>query len=215
MAGYDFSESLGISFYWWGTGTSPEIQVDLILKTPTGNFVAAFPDGPAEWRWVYLEWSDFKEVAIDGTRPDKSQITGILWTVHTDGVRRVDRISRWRNALLPGLFVSRQSDSTDLSGTIVARQPGSTELEGMLVIRNTESRSLDAGLDIRLPFRRLKAGFKVAQDSEALAAGFMLKTSESEDLKAGFLALHNIDVFAILFVGEDYESYTEVDGVVE
>lgn len=85
---YDFSKSGGIGFFWNGVGRG---HVDLQLLTPTGAWIGKFPDW-GEKTWVPLKWDELQEVDLDGSRPDKSQITGILWTVHSAGERRLDGI---------------------------------------------------------------------------------------------------------------------------
>ncbi len=91
----DLSHWEGIAFYWWGSGGSDQ-NIDFEMRSPTGGWVGTFPDGPAMWRWVFLRWSDLTAVDFDGSRPDRSNITHILWTYHTDGVRRINYIVGWR-----------------------------------------------------------------------------------------------------------------------
>jgi len=101
---YDLSHSDGISFYWFGSDVVDGNQmIDFEMWSPTGGWVAKFPDGEASWRWVFLAFRGgplvsgvLREVDIAGSRPDKSQIEKILWTYYSKGVRRIDAIRAWR-----------------------------------------------------------------------------------------------------------------------
>lgn len=117
----DLSRSEGIAFYWWGSGGVDQ-NIDFEMKSPTGGWVGKFPDGPAEWRWVFLSWDDLVEVDLDGTMPNRSNVTGFFWTYHTDGVRRVDYIVGWRRQDLRGDFEVRQEVGRDLRGDFVIRR---------------------------------------------------------------------------------------------
>lgn len=85
---YDLSQSGGIGFFWEGVGRG---MVDIQILTPTGAWIGKFPDW-GEKTWVELTWDKLQEVDIDGIRPDKSQITGLLWTYHSAGERHMDGI---------------------------------------------------------------------------------------------------------------------------
>ena len=112
---YDLSDSGGLGFFWEGVGRG---HVDIEIFTPTGAWTGKFPDWGV-MTWVPLKWEDLTEVDIDGSRPDKSQITGILWTYHSDGIRHVD----WIVGLPKGgdrdifsKFIVRHSSYADLKG---------------------------------------------------------------------------------------------------
>jgi len=112
---YDFSGSMGISFYWWGSGGLDQ-NIDFEMQSLTGGWIGSFPDGPAEWRQIQLSWDDLTPVDLDGTRPDRSQIIGIYWTYHTHGVRRLAGIQAWmRQDLLCKVFIRNASVSDLLS----------------------------------------------------------------------------------------------------
>jgi len=88
---YNFSDASGVAFFWWGAGRMDQ-YIDFEVRTPTGSWIGKFPDGPAEWRLIFLEWDDLVEVDLDGSRPDKSDINGFFWTYHTPGIRRLDAL---------------------------------------------------------------------------------------------------------------------------
>jgi len=124
---YDFSKAYAISFRWWGVGGVD--LVDLRIETPTGNYVGVFPDGATGFREVLLHWGNFNEVAVIGTRPDKSRITAILWTVHTPGVRRLDRFAIVEVPYLRCFFVIRRSTSGELKAGFTVRDASSEDLK--------------------------------------------------------------------------------------
>ncbi len=110
---YDLSDQGGIGFFWQGVGRG---HVDIQILTPTGAWIGKFPDwGP--WTWVVLLWEDLQEVDIDGSRPDKSEITGFLWTYHSAGVRHLD-----------GLYGLPMGGDTDVKGFLVIRHATFNEL---------------------------------------------------------------------------------------
>jgi len=111
---YDLSDQGGIGFFWEGTGRG---HVDIQILTPTGAWIGKFPDY-ADWTWVELWWEDLQEVDIDGSRPDKTQITGFLWTYHSAGIRHLD-----------GLY---------------GLPKGPTDVKGIMVIRHTTYNELPA-----------------------------------------------------------------------
>ena len=90
---YDLSNQGGIGFFWEGVGRG---HVDIQIFTPTGAWLGRFPDYARKTGcptpWVSLTWDKLQEVDIDGSRPDKSRITGILWTYHSVGKRWLDGI---------------------------------------------------------------------------------------------------------------------------
>ena len=89
---YDLTGTIGIGFHWQGAANPPSSIVDFIVESPTGFWVATFPDGPAEFRDVFIPWTQFMETGIVGSRPDKKRVDGFIWVVHTHGVRRIDYI---------------------------------------------------------------------------------------------------------------------------
>jgi hypothetical protein len=129
---YDFSKVYAVSFRWWGADLGD--IVDLKLGTPTGSFVTAFPDGAASFREVLIPWSRFNEVSVVGSRPDKSQITDILWTVHSPGVRRLDRFAIIEVPYLKGFFVIRRISSEEVKASFVVRAASSVELDAEFTI---------------------------------------------------------------------------------
>ena len=155
---FDFSQSEGIAFYWWGSGGSDQ-NIDFEMWSPTGGWVGAFPDGPAMWRWVFLRWSDLTAVDFDGSRPDRSNVTSILWTYHTDGIRRVGYIVGWRTQDVYGHAIIRQPTSVDLYAHVEFIR--SIELYAHAIIRNIAS--------VNLPVI-----FEVGQDSTDLFAKFVV-----------------------------------------
>ena len=107
---YNFSDGMGVAFKWWGSGGMDQ-NIDFEMWSPTGGWVGKFPDGPAKWRQVILSWDDLTEVDLDGSRPNKSNITGMYWTYHTPGVRRVDAIQTWMIQDLLCKFIVRGRSS--------------------------------------------------------------------------------------------------------
>ncbi len=114
----DLSQSEGIAFYWWGSGGSDQ-NIDFEMRSPTGSWVGKFPDGPARFRWVFLRWSDLTAVDFNGSRPDRSNITGIFWTYHTDGVRRINYIVGWRTQDVYCHAIIRNAGSGELFAKFV------------------------------------------------------------------------------------------------
>ncbi|MBU0847456.1 hypothetical protein KKH23_09760 [Patescibacteria group bacterium] len=114
---YDITGFKGISFLWWGAGGLDQL-VEFEMHSPTGYWRARFYDGPADYRFVFIPLSDFTELALDGSRPDPSEVTAFLWTYHSPGVRKVLDLSIWY-VLLPDLkaiFTVKQSSSAALKG---------------------------------------------------------------------------------------------------
>jgi hypothetical protein len=124
---YDFSKAYAISFMWWGANQGD--TVDLKLQTPTGNFLTSFSDGPASWREVLIPWRLFNETGQQGSPPDKSRITAILWTVHSPGIRRVDLFRLFESPILKALFEVRRSATSDVGGEFVVKAAASGELK--------------------------------------------------------------------------------------
>jgi len=141
----DLSHFEGIAFYWWGSGGVDQ-NIDFEMRTPTGSWIGRFYDGPAEWRWVFLSWADLTEVDIDGSRPDRSNVTGCYWTYHTDGVRRVDYIVGWRRQDLRADFEVRQETSQDLSAKFEAQV--SLKLLAGLIVRHRSTTEILAKFEV-------------------------------------------------------------------
>ncbi len=156
----DLSDTEGIAFYWWGSGGLDQ-QIDFEVESPTGSWVGKFYDGPALWRWVFLRWSDLTAVDLDGSRPDRSNVTGIFWTYHTDGVRRINYIVGWRKQDVYCHAIIRQPTSVDLYAHVVIQD--TAELYGHGVIRNVASVDLPATVEVRQDSADLFAKFVVAQ----------------------------------------------------
>lgn len=179
----DFSDSFGITFRWYGSGH--DVNVDLVLRTPTGNFVASFGDGPAEWRRIYIPWSRFRETGIDGSRPDKSRICCILWTVHTSGTWRVDRVTTWSCPELPARFVVRQDATRDLKSGFDSQV--TEDLSAELIVRHSGTQDLPASFRLRQGVEDLSAELIVLQSgSEELACGMLVRGAGTLDLPAAF-----------------------------
>jgi len=203
---YDFSGSMGISFYWWGSGGMDQ-NIDFEMRSLTGGWLGTFPDGPAEWRQIQLSWDDLTEVDLDGTRPDRSQIIGFYWTYHTPGVRRLAGIQAWMRQDLLGKFFVRNARSLDLLSKFEAqataellsraevRQPASTELLGRAEVGQNSAGLLgkfeaQATLDLlgKVDITHsveLLARFNVGQDSEDLLVHAEIKNIGSVELLGG------------------------------
>lgn len=125
---YDLRRTAGIAFYWQGADNPPESLVDFIVESPTGFWVTKFYDGPARLRYVFIPWTTFAETGLDGTRPDKSQVDGFIWTVHSDGLRRIDYIHAPLFGDLLGKFIVRQERSVDLLTGFIVRHEGFIDL---------------------------------------------------------------------------------------
>ena len=124
---YDFSKAWAFSFRGWGEDNGD--TVNLRLETPTGKLLTSFPDGGPGFREVLIPMSRFNEVGIIGTRPDRSQITAILWTVFSAGTRRLDRVGVYESPMLRCIFVIRRSASLELKAGFTVRHPASPELK--------------------------------------------------------------------------------------
>ncbi|KKM84930.1 hypothetical protein LCGC14_1294240 [marine sediment metagenome] len=167
----DLSSSEGIAFYWWGSGGSDQ-NIDFEMWSPTGGWVGKFPDGPARFRWVFLRWSDLTAVDFDGSRPDRSNITGIFWTYHTDGVRRINYIVGWRKQDVYCHAIIRQPTSVDLYAHVELIR--SIELYAHAIIRHIASVNLPATFEVGQDSADLPAKFEVAQYSVDLPAKFVV-----------------------------------------
>jgi len=111
---YDLSESGGIGFFWEGVGRG---HVDIQILTPTGAWIGKFPDY-GQKTWVALTWDLLQAVDIDGSLPDKSEITGILWTYHSAG-------ERW----LDGVYGLPKGGDPDVYGTFTLQHSTYVELK--------------------------------------------------------------------------------------
>lgn len=160
----DLSHSEGIAFYWWGGGGVDQ-NIDFEMRSLRGGWVGEFPDGAAEWRWVFLSWDDLVEVDLDGSRPSRSDVTDFFWTYHTDGVRRVDYIVGWRRQDLRGDFEVRQEVGRDLRGDFeIRREIGRALLARAEVGQGSESLiGRTAIMRVGVPID-LFAGFEVRQE---------------------------------------------------
>jgi len=112
---YNISNARGIGFYWWGAG-APDHLTEFEMHSPTGYWRAYFPDGPANWHYVFIPMSSFTELGLDGSRPDATDVTAFLWTYHTTGTRKVLDLTIWFVVPpdLKGIFIVRQSTTNDL-----------------------------------------------------------------------------------------------------
>jgi len=158
MSSIDLSNSEGIAFYWWGSGGLDQ-NIDFEMWSPTGGWVGRFPDGPAEWRWIFLRWSDLTEVDFDGSRPDPSDIVRIYWTYHTEGVQRVDYIVGWRTQDLRCDLEVRNTTVVELYAFFEAQ--ATVEVYGHGVIRNIGSAELSGQFEVGQGFKDLYARFEV------------------------------------------------------
>ena len=129
---YDLSDQGGIGFFWKGVGRG---HVDIQILSFTGAWIGKFPDY-GEWTWVSLLWEDLQEVDIDGSRPDKNQVTGFLWTYHTPGERHLD-----------GLYGLPMGGDPDVKALAVIRHAAYNELPAYL-FRNLFREDLDAEFKI-------------------------------------------------------------------
>lgn len=168
---YDLRGTQGIAFYWQGANNPPSSLVDFIMESPTGFWVGKFYDGPARFRYVFFPWSLLRETGLDGSRPDKSQVDGFIWVVHTDGLRRIDYIHAPTFGDLLGEFIVRHSATADLAAKFFVQNAGTEDLPGEFVVRQETSVDLPAEFIVRhtsnghpeAPSADLKAGFWVRQ----------------------------------------------------
>ena len=129
---YDFTGALGVGFYWWGSGVVEGDQnVELQLLTPTGGWIACFPDGDPGWRWVLLPFEDrdplseqrLIEVDLGGSRANKAEVDAILWTYFSPGVRRLAYLCIWYGGDLKAQFTVRQASSQNLQCGFLVNHP--------------------------------------------------------------------------------------------
>jgi len=181
---YDLTGTLGLAFYWWGAANPPEALVDIRVESPTGFWLSNFYDGFARWRYVFIPWGSFVWVSRRQRlleahhhgfdEPDKSQVTGFIWTVYTTGSRLLDYVHAPRQLLGPkGIFIARHSQSRDFPAAFIIRHTNSVDLFNEFIIRHSTSAELQAGFLIRQGIRDLPAQFISRQaDGQNLKAGF-------------------------------------------
>jgi hypothetical protein len=154
---YDFSGALGIGFYWWGSEIIEGDQiVDFQLLTPTGGWIAKFPDGDAEWRWILLPFEDrdptsnqrLIEVDLGGSRANKAEVESFLWTYYSKGVRRVAYVIIWYGGDLQAGFKVRQATSATLQCALTVRKSASTALQCGFTVRQGGSAQLLGALNV-------------------------------------------------------------------
>lgn len=196
---YDLDGTAGIAFYWWGAENPPEAMNQLILTTPTGFWYTTFFDGLALWRLVKIPWGSFIWVSspqrlLEPHRhgfnpPDKSQIDGFIWTVHTHGLRRLDYVYAFPRgpAILRCYFAIRRTASP-------------LTLPAKFLPRHAASQNLAAKFHVVIPASEaLPASFRIGQDIENLLAGFISKNVGFQDLLGGFWAA----------AGEEFEDFED------
>lgn len=171
---YDLTGTIGLAFFWWGADNPPSSLVQIILETSTGFWYSDFYDGPARWRYVFIPWGSFIWVSSPQRllephyhgfeEPDKSQVTGFIWTVHTAGTRRLDYVHAPRQLLGPiGVFVARHSQSHDVPAAFVIRHSAVSDLLVNIILRHSTSRDLSGGFRIsRQGIGDLLAAFDIA-----------------------------------------------------
>lgn len=129
---YDFSKAYGVFFHWWGADKGD--IVTLKLETPTGNFVTSFSDGPAEFREVFIPWRKFNPTGHGGTPPDKNRITGILWTVYSPGLRRLDRFGIYETPILRGMFNVRAATQSEVKSSFTVEHSSQKEMKAEFAV---------------------------------------------------------------------------------
>lgn len=160
---YNISTAKGIGFYWWGAGGWDQLN-EFILETPTGFYRGYFADGEAKWNWVFFKIANLEKLAIDGSEPDPTNITGILWTYHSNGLRRVAFLSIWyvEPPDLKGIFTVRHLESLELPAEFTVRYPESQDLKAEFILRQ-ETADLKAEFILRQLNFELKAVFQVRE----------------------------------------------------
>ena len=160
MKVYDLRGTAGIAFYWQGADNPPESIVDFIVESATGFWVAEFYDGPANLRYIFIPWTQFRETGIDGTRPDLAQVDGFICIVHTSGLRRIDYIHAPFFGNLYAVFTTRHAAAVDLAAgfTSQAVRDLPAKFSGQTNV------NLPAAFEIRQGFNDLAAEFYVMVD---------------------------------------------------
>lgn len=179
---YDLRGTMGIAFYWWGAANPPSALVQFIVETPTGFWFSEFYDGPAQYRHVFIPWGSFTWVSSPQrllephrhgfNEPDKSQIDGFIWTVHTSGIRRIDYIYAPVGDVLPAKFTVRRSTSANLSAAFNVRHSTSANLVGKINVVQVE--------DLPAEFIARQPG------SQKLLAEFISRHPGSQELPSKF-----------------------------
>lgn len=198
---YDLRGTAGLAFYWWGADNPPSALVQLILETPTGFWYSDFYDGPARLRHVFIPWGSFTWVSAEQrylephrhgfNEPDKSKIDGILYTIHTTGVRRIDYIYAPLMAEFSAKFIVRKSASRNLNAGFIVRHSDLKELPGEFVIIHTATPMiLPAGFLIRQDVLDLPAGFHINAGIADLLAKIGVVSLETEDFEDAVLVDH-------------------------
>lgn len=180
---YDLSDSQGISFMWWGSGSVE--MIDFEMNSPTGSWIGKFPDGPAEWTWIFFSWDDLTPTDINGTLPTKT-ICGIYWTYHSPGVRRVDWITAYSCADLKAKFDVKHPASVDLKAIVWPAQW--VVLKGIFTPRRDASEDLVGGFSVRQSTSRefpMEFAVRFSASSDLLAE-FSAGYPAAEDLKGVF-----------------------------
>lgn len=213
----DFSDSLGIAFYWYGSGKDE--LVDLFLRTPTGTLVASFADGPAHFRWVYIPWGEMVETGIDGSIPDKTMICAILWTLHSPGIRRLDHVVQYFcRDLSASFYIRRTATPINLKGKLRIRRSATNDIKGNLVIAHVSSKNLSSKLKIqRQSTINIKAGFlpRRLQPATSTLRGtfdvgrYAVDLGGKLEIPRGYRWIPSK-----IFLGEDFGTYIEIDGVI-
>ena len=193
------------------------------MLTPTGSWIGKFPDYGVK-TWVALTWDDLQEVDIDGSLPDKTQVTGFLWTVHSAGERWLDGIYGLPKGGDPDVFAkftTRHPAAVDLSATFylplnlfsefTVQHPGTVDLAAVFSLRQLtgdlkaifhvgqDSIDMPAEMFIQYKFKDLKAIFNLRQ--------------QTADLKAVFeVASLNLDVYNIVGTTGTYTFTSGAEG---
>jgi len=207
---YDLSDNGGIGFFWQGVGRG---QIDIQILTPTGSWAGKFPDyGP--WTWVPLLWEDLREVDLNGSLPDKTQITGFFWTYHSAGIRHLDGLyglPKGGDPDVKGITIIRHAAYNDLSSVFLLEIK--QNILSKFIVRHPNILDLPAEFRLRQETYDLKATLDVGQNSFDIKAEMFIQY-KFKDLKAVFtLRQNSADLKAVFEVEElRLETYT-VDGV--
>lgn len=207
---YDLSDNGGIGFFWEGVGRG---QVGVQILSPTGSWIGKFPDYEG-WTWVPLLWENLQEVDLDGTRPDKTQVTGFLWTYHSAGIRHLDGLyglPKGGDPDIKGVLIIRHAAYNDLSSVFILEVK--QDLLAEFIVKHPATLDLQAEFRLRQETLDLKATLDVGQGSFDIKAEMFVQY-KFKDLKAVFtLRQDTADLKAVFEVEElRLETYT-VDGV--
>ena len=170
---YNISNARGIGFYWWGAG-APDHLTEFEMHSPTGYWRAYFPDGPANWHYVFIPMSNFIELGLDGSRPDPTDVVAFLWTYHTTGTRKVLDLTIWY--VVP----------PDLKAIVTVRQSTTKELSSKFKVSHDGAP------------QELHAEFKLRQKTIDLKAEFSLNQYDgSSNLLCMFTVDELIDIYEV------------------